>query len=133
MELVKELGLEEQTIFVFTSDNGPLTGNHQGLAGTDCAFFNSNGGLRNGKGSLYEGGVRVPGIVRWKGHVAPGTTSERVTGFEDWMPTLMELTGTPGVAPSPMELPVPMKTVTSPLSRPLIRRATSRGVVASGS
>ena len=99
MDLVKELGLDEQTIFVFTSDNGPLTGNHQGLAGTDCAFFNSNGGLRNGKGSLYEGGVRVPGIVRWKGRIAPGTTSERVTGFEDWMPTLMELTGTPGVAP----------------------------------
>ncbi|MFM8469887.1 MAG: arylsulfatase [Limisphaerales bacterium] len=93
MELVKELGLDEQTIFVFTSDNGPLTGNHQGLAGTDCAFFNSNGGLRNGKGSLYEGGVRVPGIVRWKGRIAAGATSERVTGFEDWMPTLLELAG----------------------------------------
>ena len=103
MELVKELGLEEQTIFVFTSDNGPLTGNHQGLAGTDGAFFNSNGGLRNGKGSLYEGGVRVPGIVRWKGRVAPGLTSERVTGFEDWMPTLMELTGTPALPPKEID------------------------------
>ena len=45
MDLVKELGLDEQTIFVFTSDNGPLTGNHQGLAGTDCAFFNSSQSL----------------------------------------------------------------------------------------
>jgi arylsulfatase A-like enzyme len=99
MKLVADLGLDDHTIWVFTSDNGPLTGNHQGLAGTDCAFFNSNGGLRNGKGSLYEGGVRVPGIVRWKGKIAPGITSERVTGFEDWMPTLMELIGAKTAAP----------------------------------
>jgi arylsulfatase A-like enzyme len=93
MDLVHELGLDEKTIFVFSSDNGPLNGEHQGLAGTDCAFFHSNGDLRNGKGSLYEGGLRVPGIVRWKGHVAPGMVQDRITGFEDWLPTLMELCG----------------------------------------
>ncbi len=93
MELVRELGLDENTIFVFSSDNGPLNGEHQGLAGTDGAFFNSNGGLRNGKGTLYEGGIRLPGIVRWKGTIKPGTESDRVTGFEDWMPTLLELAG----------------------------------------
>lgn len=93
MTLVEELGLDEQTIFVFTSDNGPLTGTHQGLAGTDGAFFNSAGGLRDGKGTLYEGGIRVPGIVRWKGQVKPGSLSHRVVGFEDWLPTLAELAG----------------------------------------
>lgn len=99
MKLVAELGLDEHTIWIFTSDNGPLHGRHEGLAGTDATFFNSSGGLRDGKGTLFEGGFRVPGIVRWKGKIAPGQTSDRVTGFEDWMPTLMELTGAPGTAP----------------------------------
>ena len=99
MKLVAELGLDENTIWVFTSDNGPLHGRHEGLAGTDATFFNSSGGLRDGKGTLFEGGFRVPGIVRWKGKIAPGQTSDRVTGFEDWMPTLMELTGAPGTSP----------------------------------
>lgn len=93
MALIKELGLDERTIFAFTSDNGALNGTHQGLAGTDSKFFNSCGGLREGKGSLYEGGVREPGIVRWTGHIKPGGLSERVVGFEDWMPTLLELAG----------------------------------------
>jgi arylsulfatase A-like enzyme len=103
MDLIKELGLDENTIFIFASDNGPLTGNHQGLAGTDCAFFNSNGGLRNGKGSLYEGGIRAPGIVRWKGKIEAGSTNDRVTGFEDWMPTLMELVGSPKATPGDID------------------------------
>lgn len=93
MKLVEELGLDDNTIFVFTSDNGPLTGNHQGLAGSDGAFFNSAGGLRDGKGTLYEGGVRVPGIARWKGVIQPGVVSDRVVGFEDWLPTIAELAG----------------------------------------
>jgi len=99
MALVKELGLEEKTIFVFTSDNGPLHGTHEGLAGTDARFFNSAGGLRDGKGTLFEGGFRVPGIVRWKGKIPAGQTSDRISGFEDWMPTLMELTGQPATTP----------------------------------
>ncbi|MBX7207037.1 MAG: arylsulfatase [Verrucomicrobiaceae bacterium] len=99
MDLVKELGLDENTIFVFTSDNGALAGPHEGYAGTDAAFFKSNGPLRSGKGSLYEGGFREPCIVRWSGKVKAGSVSERVTGFEDWLPTLLELAGaksTPG-------------------------------------
>lgn len=98
MSLISELGLDEDTLFVFVSDNGPLNGTHQGLAGTDCAFFNSNGGLRDGKGTLYEGGIRVPCIVRWKGRIAAGTNT-RVTGFEDWMPTLLDLVGAPRQLP----------------------------------
>lgn len=90
MALVKDLGLDDDTIFIFSSDNGPLGGRY---AGTDSLFFNSTAGLRGFKGSLYEGGFRVPCIVRWNRRIRPGTTSDRVTGFEDWLPTLLELTG----------------------------------------
>ncbi len=90
LDLLKESGLEERTIVVFTSDNGPLYGR---LGGTDTEFFNSAADFRGRKGSNYEGGIRVPCLVRWKGRIAPGSTSERVTGFEDWLPTLVELAG----------------------------------------
>lgn len=100
VDLVRELGLEEKTVFVFSSDNGPLNGVHQGLGGTDARFFNSSGGLRDGKGTLYEGGIRVPAIVRWKGVIQPGAVSHRVTGFEDWLPTILELAGRKQAIPS---------------------------------
>jgi len=90
MDLVKELGLDERTIFVFASDNGPL---YDKLGGTDCEFFQSAGPFNGRKGSVYEGGVRVPCTVRWKSTVAAGGASDRVTGFEDWLPTLLELAG----------------------------------------
>src|SRR6185436_8194409 len=93
LELLKELGLEKDTIVVFTSDNGPL---YDQLGGTDTDFFNSAGGLRGRKGSYYEGGFREPCIVRWPGKIKPGSTNDRVTGFEDWMPTLLELIGAAG-------------------------------------
>ncbi len=95
--LIQELGLDDRTIFVFSSDNGPL---YEQLGGTDTEFFNSAAGLRGRKGSFYEGGFRVPGIVRWKGRIEPGATSDRVTGFEDWLPTLLELIGAPEATPS---------------------------------
>ncbi|HEY5912995.1 MAG TPA: arylsulfatase [Verrucomicrobiae bacterium] len=88
IDLVKELGLDDKTIFVFTSDNGPL---YNRLGGTDEEFFQSAGGVRGRKGSLYEGGFRVPLVVRWKGRIAVGSRSDRITGFEDWLPTLLEL------------------------------------------
>ena len=56
-------------------------------------FFNSVGPLRGLKGQSYEGGLRVPGIVRFPGKVEAGSTSDRVTGFEDWTPTLLSMTG----------------------------------------
>jgi arylsulfatase len=90
VELLKELKLEEQTIFIFTSDNGPL---YDRLGGTDAEFFDSAAGLRGRKGSFYEGGIRVPCVVKWPGHVARGSVCDRVTGFEDWLPTLLELVG----------------------------------------
>ncbi len=90
VELIANLGLDERTIFVFSSDNGPL---YDELGGTDTDFFRSAGPLRGRKGSLHEGGIRVPTIVRWKGHIAAGGASDRTTGFEDWLPTILELIG----------------------------------------
>src|SRR5207249_6323966 len=90
IEAVREAGLEEQTIFIFTSDNGPI---FDSIAGEKVDFFNSTGGFRGRKGSLYEAGIHEPTIVAWKGHIAPGATTDRVVGFEDWLPTLVELAG----------------------------------------
>lgn len=100
IDLVTELGLEENTIFVFTSDNGPL---YDQLGGTDTEFFNSASGFRGRKGSYYEGGFREPLLVQWKGRIAPGTTSGRVTGFEDWLPTLLELAGAKSATPTDLD------------------------------
>jgi arylsulfatase A len=88
LALLREFSLDERTIVVFTSDNGPLWGRS---GGTDTGFFKSAAGFRGHKESFYEGGFRIPCIVRWKNHIEPGTVSDRVTGFEDWLPTLLEL------------------------------------------
>lgn len=97
LKLVDEYGLRERTIVIFSSDNGPL---YDRLGGTDCEFFDSAGGLRGRKGSYYEGGFRVPCLVRWTGRIAPGTVSDRVVGFEDWLPTLLELIGASEAVPT---------------------------------
>ncbi|MCX6898285.1 MAG: arylsulfatase [Verrucomicrobia bacterium] len=103
MDLVKELGLDDNTIFLFSSDNGPLNGTHAGLAGTDAEFFNSAGGLRDGKGTLWEGGYREPFIARWRDRIAAGKTCERVIGFEDMLPTLVELAGAKDATPKSVD------------------------------
>jgi arylsulfatase len=72
-------------------------------AGTDEEFFHSAGGLRGRKGSLYEGGFREPTVIAWQGHIAAGTTSDRVTGFEDWLPTLLELVAAKDAAPADLD------------------------------
>ncbi len=96
LTLLEERKLADNTIVVFTSDNGTT---HLGEE-VDYTFFNSVGELRGLKGSLYEGGVRVPTIVRWPGQVSAGSVSDRVSGFEDWIPTLLELIGSKTAAPS---------------------------------
>ncbi len=87
---IDELGLTDKTLFIFSSDNGPL---YDRLGGTDTDFFESARHLRGRKGSLYEGGFRVPTFASWKGTIPAGTTSDRVTGFEDWLPTILDLVG----------------------------------------
>ena len=100
LKLVEELGLDQQTIFIFSSDNGPL---YDQLGGTDAPFFASAGPLRGFKGSLYEGGFRVPMLARWTGKIPAGVVSDRVSGFEDWLPTLLELSGAKSSTPSDID------------------------------
>lgn len=99
LKLLDELNLAENTIVVFSSDNGTT---HLGEE-VDYDFFESVGELRGLKGSLYEGGVRVPTIVRWPGRIAAGSESDRISGFEDWMPTLLELTANRQAIPAGMD------------------------------
>lgn len=91
MALLKQLGLDDNTLVIFSSDNGPTFNR---LGGSDSAFFHSAGRFRGLKGSLYEGGIRVPMIARWPGRIKPGTTSNHISAFWDVMPTLAEITGT---------------------------------------
>jgi len=85
---VKELGLEENTLICFTSDNGSHVegGYHYNL-------LQSNGELRGGKRDLYEGGIRVPFIVKWPKTIKPGTTTDHVSAFWDFMPTICDIIG----------------------------------------
>jgi arylsulfatase A-like enzyme len=86
MKRLKEMKLDENTIVFFTSDNGP----HK-EGGVDPTFFKSSGPLRGIKRDLYEGGIRVPMIVRWPGVIKPGQVSDQVWAFWDVLPMLAEL------------------------------------------
>lgn len=89
-DLLDELELTDDTLIVFTSDNGPT---YDRLGGSDSDFFASAAGMRGLKGSMYDGGVRVPTIVAWPDHVQPGTESDFLSGFEDWLETLGQIAG----------------------------------------
>lgn len=90
LDKLKELKIDDQTLVLFTSDNGPT---YDRLGGSDSEFFHSAAGLRGFKGSLYEGGIRVPLIARWPGKIAAGKTSDLACASYDLLPTLCELAG----------------------------------------
>ncbi len=85
---LKEKGMDENTIVIFTSDNGP----HE-EGGADPAFFNRDGLLRGTKRSTYEGGIRVPFIVRWPGKIEAGSVNDHQLAFYDLMPTFCDIAG----------------------------------------
>ncbi len=85
---VEKLGIAENTIIIFTSDNGP---HNEG--GADPDFFNSNGLLRGYKRDLYEGGIRVPMIVKWPEKIKANSTTDQISAFWDVFPTLADITG----------------------------------------
>jgi len=87
MKLLKELNLDDNTVILFTSDNGTT---HLGKQ-ADYDFFNSVGELRGLKGSLYEGGIRVPMVVRWPGKIKEGTISEIPGAGYDMLETLADI------------------------------------------
>ena len=90
MALVKELGLDEDTLVMFSSDNGPTFNR---LGGSDSDFFESAKPFSGLKGSVHEGGIRVPLVARWPGRIKPGTTSDHISAFWDVLPTLCEVSG----------------------------------------
>ncbi len=96
LQVIDELGLREDTIVVFSSDHGPAP---VILANKGARKYSKNmlgyaGEFRGGKHELYEGGTRVPFIIRWPGHVQAGRVDNRnVCSFIDWLPTLCAITG----------------------------------------
>jgi len=88
MAVLKELGIDDHTVVFFSSDNGP---HREG--GAKPEFFRSSGPLRGIKRELYEGGIRVPMIVRWPGKITPGTVSDQVWAFWDFLPTAAAIAG----------------------------------------
>lgn len=87
VQALEEMDLDENTLLVFTSDNGPWInyGNHAG----------NTGGLREGKGTSFEGGQRVPCLMQWKGTIPPGTVSNKLVAGMDILPTVAEIAGAP--------------------------------------
>ena len=94
MALLEELGVADNTIVIFTSDNGAQSGGKDQGWTRMTDYFEGNGPLRGYKGSYYEGGLRIPFVARWPGRVEPGTTSDHICGFQDVLPTLCEIAGT---------------------------------------
>ena len=88
IDLLIDLGIEENTIVIFASDNGPhLEG------GADPVYFNSSGGLRGFKRDLYEGGIRTPLVVKWPAKIKKGTISGHISAFWDVLPTFADIAG----------------------------------------
>lgn len=92
VDLVDSLGIGEQTLLLFASDNGPSEGDTNGQTHL-FDYFGGAGPLRGAKADLYEGGVRVPFVVRWTGTVDPAQVSDLVVGTYDFLPTAAELSG----------------------------------------
>ena len=86
METLRTNRVDQDTIVFFASDNGP----HK-EGGNDPAFFESHGGLRGIKRDLYEGGIRIPMIVRWPGKIKAGSTSDLPWAFWDFLPTATDI------------------------------------------
>jgi len=97
LDTIDDLGLRDDTLVLYTTDNGPwnqpaYTNREKGHP-EGAIFWGDSGPLRNGKGSCYEGGVRVPCIVRWPGKVAAGAESSAIFATLDFLPTFATLAG----------------------------------------
>lgn len=91
MAKLDQHGIADNTLIVFTSDNGTTHGGRDPkfhIGGVDAEFFNSTAGLKGWKGSVDEGGIRVPCVVKWPGQVAAGSNCDVPSYFPDWFPTL---------------------------------------------
>lgn len=109
--LLDELGIAQNTLIFFTSDNGP----HK-EGGNDPDFNDSNGPLTGTKRALTDGGIRVPMIVRWPGHVPAGAESDAYFCFQDVMPTCAEAIGASDAVPGDVDGVSFLATLTDPAS-----------------
>jgi arylsulfatase len=100
LDRLRKLGRDRDTLVLFTSDNGPT---HDGVGGSDSAFFQSAGALRGFKGSVYEGGLRVPLIAWWPGVIRPGASADVPGYFPDLLPTLRDLLCPGAAIPGPID------------------------------
>ncbi len=101
MRKLAELKLDENTVLIFMSDNGGVGG--YAAAGVLSRSITNNFPLRGGKGMLYEGGLRVPFIIRWPGHIPPGRTSDQPAGHVDLLPTFVEIAGKKTLPKQPLD------------------------------
>ena len=99
MNAVKDLGLDGNTLVLFTSDNGST----YRIGGYDPEFFGGTGPFRDAKGQIYEGGIRVPLIARWPERIRPGRTSAHIAAFQDILPTMLEAAGAAGRVPKDVD------------------------------
>ncbi len=90
LKKLEDLKLAENTIVIFMSDNGPNTERY-------------NGEMKGRKGSVHEGGVRVPFFIRWPGHIQPGSTVPQIASHIDLLPTLVDLCGLPTPKTKPLD------------------------------
>lgn len=97
LESLRKAGVEDRTLVIFSSDNGTTHDRPANprfhVGGVDAKFFNSTADLRGYKGSVYEGGLRVPMIVRWPGRIPAGAVNDTPSYFADWFPTLCAAAG----------------------------------------
>lgn len=110
LNTIDELGLREDTVVLFTSDNGPWSNDHERQRAKNAKFvawtegpeipWGSAGPLRGAKGSTWEGGVRVPGILRWPGKVPAGWTSDAIVSTLDVLPTFAAMADASAAIPS---------------------------------
>ncbi len=91
LDRLDRLGLAGNTLVIFTSDNGPVTSDWRNW--WEINLYGSTGGFRGRKGDLYEGGIRVPALVRWPGRVAENSVSDAPVSGYDWLPTLASIVG----------------------------------------
>ncbi len=101
LQALDRLGLREDTLVIFTSDNGPVTTDWRHWY--EVNLYGSTAGFRGRKADLYEGGIRVPAIVRWPGHVAAGRETAATVANYDLLPTLAAVAGVPVPADRPID------------------------------
>ncbi len=90
LDRLEQHGIADNTLVIFTSDNGPT---FERLGGADSDFFESSGPFRGRKGTLLEGGIRVPMVARFPGKIEPGSVTDHRCAFWDYLPTICDATG----------------------------------------